>query len=130
MWINRSTRSRQFELLFQRLSVKAKFVVCGDGHCVISSSGCQRCRGSRVHLLVDRVVVTGFRHHNTHPGAGQNIKSEISTSFGPFVVLLGQNHSDEPDQRIAVREDLDDIGPASDFLVQSFLYPVLTVGST
>lgn len=66
-------------------------------------------------------VVTGFRGNEAYPGAGQDVQSEVSTAFGPLVVLLGKDGSDEPDQRIAVREDTDDIGPAADFLVESFL---------
>lgn len=49
-------------------------------------------------------------------GAGQYV--EAAVSFDPFVVLLGEDGSDEPNEAGA-REDPDDIGPPPDFVVES-----------
>jgi len=40
--------------------------------------------------------------------------------FGPFVVLLGEDGADEPDQGVAVGEDADDVGAAADLPVEPF----------
>jgi hypothetical protein len=54
-------------------------------------------------------------------GAGEDVEAEVAASFGPFVVLLGQDSADEPDQRVAAREDPDDVGAAADLPVQPLL---------
>ena len=41
--------------------------------------------------------------------------------FGPFVVLLGEDGADEPDQGVAVGEDADDVGAAADLPVEPFV---------
>ncbi len=63
-------------------------------------------------------------------GAGQDVHAEVAAAFGPFVVLLGQDGADEPDQGVAVGEDADDVGAAADLAVQPFLYPALGVGAS
>jgi len=42
----------------------------------------------------------------------------VSTLFGPFVGLLGQDRTDEADDRGSVGEDPDDVGAAADLLVE------------
>jgi hypothetical protein len=54
-------------------------------------------------------------------GPGQDVEAEVAAAFGPFVVLFGQDGSDEADQGIAAGEDPDDIGPAAYFPVQALL---------
>ena len=54
-------------------------------------------------------------------GFGEDVEAEVAALFGPFVVLLGQDGTDQPDQRGPVGEDPDDIGAAPDLPVQPFL---------
>ena len=58
-------------------------------------------------------------------GAGENVESEVAAAFGPFVVLLGQDGADEPDDRVAVGEDPDHVGAAADLPVEPLVYPAL-----
>src|SRR5262245_27013788 len=53
------------------------------------------------------------------PGLGQDLETEVAAAFGPLVVLLGQDGSDEPDDRAAMREDPDAVGAAADLAVES-----------
>ena len=39
---------------------------------------------------------------------------------GPFVVLLQEDGADEPDDRVVVGEDADDLGPPFDLAVEPF----------
>jgi hypothetical protein len=55
------------------------------------------------------------------PAFGEDVEAEVTALFGPFVVLLGQDGTDQPDQRCPVGEDADDIGAAPDLPVQPFL---------
>lgn len=41
-------------------------------------------------------------------GAGQDVQAEVATSFGPFVVLFGQDGADQADEGVAGGEDADD----------------------
>ncbi|NUL60353.1 hypothetical protein F7P83_08175 [Brevibacterium luteolum] len=41
------------------------------------------------------------------PGACEDVESELATAFYPFVVLLGQNGTDEADNAGSVGEDPD-----------------------
>jgi hypothetical protein len=54
-------------------------------------------------------------------GAGKDVESEVAAAFGPFVVLLGQQGSDEPDDVGSVGEDADHLGTTSDLLVEPLL---------
>ena len=58
-------------------------------------------------------------------GSGEDVEAEIAAAFGPFVVLLGEDGSDEADDRGPVEEDPDDVGAAPDLAVES---PVGVVG--
>jgi hypothetical protein len=58
------------------------------------------------------------------PCAGEYVQAEVAAAFDPFVVLLGQHGTDQPDDRGAVGEDADHIGSATDFVVQAFLWIV------
>ena len=50
----------------------------------------------------------------------EHFEAEVAAAFGPFVGLLGEHCSDEPDDGIAVREDAYDVGAAPDLAVESF----------
>ena len=54
-------------------------------------------------------------------GSGEDVEAEVAASFGPFVVLFGEDGADESDQGVAVGEDADDVGAAADFAVEPFL---------
>ena len=54
-------------------------------------------------------------------GLGQDVEAEVAPAFDPVVVLLGQDGADEADQGVAGWEDTDDVGPAADLSVESFL---------
>ena len=49
------------------------------------------------------------------------LEAEEAASFGPFVVLLGEDGADEAGDGVAVGEDPDDVGAAADLPVQPFL---------
>lgn len=55
------------------------------------------------------------------PTAGEEVEAEVAASFGPFVVLLGQDSADEADQGVTAGEDPHDVGPAAYFPVQALL---------
>ena len=48
----------------------------------------------------------------------EDFEAEVTAAFGPFVVLLGQHRADQAGDGIAVGEDPDYIGAATDLLVQ------------
>ena len=52
-------------------------------------------------------------------GSGEDVEAEVAAAFGPFVVLLGQDGSDEADEGVAAGEDPDDVGSAAYFLIQA-----------
>jgi len=54
-------------------------------------------------------------------GLGGQFEAHVSTLFGPFVGLLGQDRTDEADDRGPVGEDPDDVGAAADLLVEPLL---------
>jgi hypothetical protein len=56
-----------------------------------------------------------------YAGAGEDVEAEVAAAFGPFVVLLGQDGADEPDQGVTAGEDPDDVGPPAYFPVEPFL---------
>ena len=45
----------------------------------------------------------------------------VTAGLGPFVVLLGQNGADEPDDRVPAGEDADDIGPSAYLFIEALL---------
>ena len=49
---------------------------------------------------------------------GQDVESEVAASFGPLVMLLGEDGTDEPDDRATIGEDADDVGAPPDFPVE------------
>jgi hypothetical protein len=88
-------------------------------------------------LGAERLEVAGWVHLRAgagrgqgDAGAGQDVEAEVAASFGPFVVLFGQDGADEADDRVPAGEDADDIGPSAYLLVQPFLYPALVAGSS
>jgi hypothetical protein len=100
-------------------------------------------RGSRVILWLwsgaerREVVVGGHLRggaggggRDGDAGAGEYVEAEVAASFGPLVVLLGQDRADEPDQGVAAGEDADDVGPPADLAVQPLLYPALVAGAS
>jgi hypothetical protein len=52
-------------------------------------------------------------------GSDQVVQGEVAASFGPFVVLLGQDGSDQADDRGAVGEDAYDVGASADLAVEA-----------
>ena len=54
-------------------------------------------------------------------GSGQDLGAEVTPALGPFVALLGQHGADEPDHRVAVRQDADHVGAAADRQIQSLV---------
>ncbi len=54
-------------------------------------------------------------------GPAEDVEAEIAATFGPFVVLFGEDSADETDDRVAVGEDADHVGSPADFPVQPFL---------
>jgi hypothetical protein len=53
--------------------------------------------------------------------SGQDFGAHVAALFGPFVVLLGQHRTDQPDDGIPAGEDTDHVGPATHFLIEAFL---------
>ena len=45
-------------------------------------------------------------------GTGEDVEAKVAAAFGPLVVLLGEDGSDEPDLGVAVGEDPDDVSAA------------------
>ena len=43
------------------------------------------------------------------PESGQGFLGEVASGDEPFVILLDQQHAGEPDQRVVVGEDADDV---------------------
>ena len=52
---------------------------------------------------------------------GEEFGAHVAAGDGPLVVLFGEDRADEADDGVAVGEDPDDVGAASEFLVQPFL---------
>ena len=52
---------------------------------------------------------------------GQDVQADVAAHLGPFVVLLGQDRTDQADQGIAAGEDPDDVGAAADLPVEPLL---------
>lgn len=52
--------------------------------------------------------VFGGGRDEDHVAAGQDLESEVAAAFDAVVVLLGQDGSDEADERVAIGEDPDD----------------------
>ena len=52
------------------------------------------------------------------PGSSEDVESEVAAALGPFVGLLSKNSPDESDDRVAVWEDADAVGAATDLPVQ------------
>ena len=63
-------------------------------------------------------VVAGLRFDGrSDRSPGEDVEAELAAAFGPCVVLLGQNRADEANDRAAVMDDSDDVGPALDFTI-------------
>ena len=54
-------------------------------------------------------------------GSGEDVEAQIAPPFDPFVVLFGEDGSDEADDRGAVGEDAHDVGSAPYLSVEAFL---------
>jgi len=54
--------------------------------------------GGDGHLLVDGVLVGDLGES----ALGENVEAEVAALLGPFIVLLGQDRADQPDQGGAV----------------------------
>src|SRR5450756_3106146 len=54
-------------------------------------------------------------------GLGEELEAEVATSFGPFVVLLGEHGPDEADDRGAVGEDPHDVGAPAGLAVEALV---------
>ena len=54
-------------------------------------------------------------------GSGQDVQSEVAAAFGPFVVLFGQDRSDEADDGVSAGEDADNVCAPADFAVEAFV---------
>jgi hypothetical protein len=54
-------------------------------------------------------------------GAGHHVQADVAAHLGSLVVLLGQHRADETDQRLAVGEDVDDVGAAADLPLEPLL---------
>ena len=48
-------------------------------------------------------------------------EAEVAAAFDPFVVLFGEDGSDEADEGASVGEDADDVGASADLSVEAFL---------
>ena len=70
-------------------------------------------RNCRHHLLRlgDGYGLSGF---------GEDLDAHVAALLGPFVGLVGEDRADQPDHGGAVREDPDDVGAATDLLVEPF----------
>ncbi|GJF32771.1 hypothetical protein KNE206_54710 [Kitasatospora sp. NE20-6] len=66
-------------------------------------------------------LVGGFSLDHVEAAAAEALGADAAALFGPFVALLGQDGADQADGRAAVGEDPDDVGAATDLLVQPLL---------
>ena len=82
---------------------------------VVLADGLQFCR--RAHLLHVRC----FAGDHAHAGLGEAVGAHVAAGDCPLVVLFGEDRSDEPDAGGAIGEDADDVGPAAELFVESFL---------
>src|SRR5215217_6431562 len=73
--------------------------------------------GGDGHLLVDQVLVGDLGES----ALGESVEAEVAALLGPFIVLLGKDRADQPDQGGAVGEDALHIGAAADLPVQPLL---------
>ena len=76
--------------------------------------------GDRRRFGVGRCRWFGF--DGGEAGLVQQFEAHVAAGFGPFVGLLGQHRTDQPDYRGPVREDPDDVGAPADLLVQPLLW--------
>ena len=68
------------------------------------------------------MLVAGlFGAGEARSGAGEDVETEVASTFDPFVVLFGQDCPDETDDASAVGEDAHDVGAAPDLFVEAFL---------
>jgi len=51
--------------------------------------------------------------------SGEDVEAEVAATFGPLVVLLGEDGANEADEGVAVGEDPDDVGAPADLPVAS-----------
>ena len=51
----------------------------------------------------------------------EGLQAEVAALLDPFVVLFGQDGSDEADDGVAVGEDPEDVGAAADLAIEAFV---------
>jgi len=73
--------------------------------------------GEGVEVGSGRLLVAGVGLADA-AGGGEGVEAEVAALLGPFVVLFGEDGADEADDRVAVGEDADDVGAASDLAVE------------
>src|SRR5699024_10609275 len=95
-------------LLMDALYLWDQGQVPGSGVAILrwEGSGCQCGQGACGDLLG---VGVG---DEVEAAAGEDVESEIASSFGPFVGLFGQDRADEADDRLAGGEDAHGVGAA------------------
>jgi hypothetical protein len=71
-----------------------------------------------------------FIHVFAFLAGSEDFRAHIAAGLGPFVVLLGQDGTDKPDDGVAGGEDPDHVGPSPDLFVEAFLYPALVAGAS
>src|SRR3990167_7540765 len=67
------------------------------------------------------VLADSVGTHEREAAPRENVKTEVTTTLGPFVRLLRKNGPDEAGDRGPVREDPHHIGPAADLTVQALV---------
>ena len=73
------------------------------------------CQSSLTSAILSHIRLGGF------PAGGEDFQAHIAAGLGPFVVLLGQDRADKPDDGISSGEDPDDIGSPAYFFIQALL---------
>ena len=58
---------------------------------------------------------------DVEPGLGEAFGGHVAAGDGPLVVLFGEHGADETDHGLAVGEDPDNIGAATELFVEPFL---------
>ena len=54
-------------------------------------------------------------------GSREDVEPGVAAAFGPLVVLLGQDGSDQAGHGVAVGEDADEVGAAADLAVEALV---------
>src|SRR5262245_58975106 len=71
--------------------------------------------------LNSHVALTSFCIVLSVPAGGEDFGAHVTAGLGPFVVLLGQDRADKPDDGLTSGEDPDDIGSPAYFFIQALL---------